>query len=337
MHAFAPNSAPSPASRTGAWNRLFVLVPFVLAAVAAGACGSSTETTPTPTADGGATDGGAEPNDCVPYTPASISGTKEGTFATRDDIVKVKLPETDVGGGLLKVTYEAKVQPLVGSIWLGEGAPTDAPRAETSAFGPGVTNADPAVVYFRLAGKKSYEVGVKPFFFADDPAKDGYKMTYTYEPQNDCYEGNDTSATAKRIPVNTTITASLHTGIGPTDTGLVKESGEDWYAFTLAAPKTVQLKAFLPGKDGPAGKNSTLMTVFQADGVTAAGCASGEGLLTTNPVADTENVETCSGSLAAGRYLVKLEHFVSQASSTAVNTAPHKSWNTPYTFSIVAN
>lgn len=323
-------------------NRFFGLLPVVLAAVAAGACCVSTDTTPTPvadggtpTADGGATDGGAEPNDCVPYTPASISGTKEGTFATGDDIVKVKLPETDVGGGLLKVTYEAKVQPLVGSIWLGEGAPTDAPRAETSAFGPGVTNADPAVVYFRLAGKKSYEVGVKPFFFADDPAKDGYKMTYTYEPQNDCYEGNDTSATAKRIPVNTTITASLHTGIGPTDTGLVKESGEDWYAFTLAAPKTVQLKAFLPGKDGDGGKNSTLMTVFQADGVTAAQC--NLEVMETNPVADTENVETCSGALAAGRYLVKLEHFVSQASSTAVNTAPHKSWNTPYTFSIVAN
>jgi hypothetical protein len=99
----------------------------------------------------------------------------------------------------------------------------------------------------------------------------------------------------------------------------------------------VQLKAFLPGKDGDGGKNSTLMTVFQADGVTAAGCGTGQGVLATNPVADTENVETCSGSLAAGRYLVKLEHFVAQASSTAVNTAPHKSWNTPYTFSIVAN
>lgn len=320
-------------------KRLFVLIPVLVAATSA-ACGSSSDTTPTPTTDAGATDSatdaGAEPNDCVPYTPAAISGTKEGTFATADDIVKVKLPETDVGGGLLKVTYEAKVQPLVGSIWLSEGAPTDAPRAETTAFGPGVTNADPAVVYFRLAGKKSYEVGVKPFFFAGDPAKDGYKMTYVYEPQNDCYEGNDAASAAKRIPVNTTITASLHTGIGATDTGLVKESGEDWYAFTLAAPKTVQLKAFLPGKDGADGKNSALLSIFQADGTTAAECANLQQMA-TNPVSDTENVETCSGALPAGRYLVKMEHFVSQASSTAVNTAPHKSWNTPYTFTIVAN
>jgi hypothetical protein len=271
---------------------------------------------------------------CVTYAPAVISGTKTGLFTSASDVVKVALPETDVGGGLLKVTYVADAGPIVGSLWLGEGEKKGLPRHETSAFGAAVGNAPTSVVYYRLAGKKRYEVGVKPFSFGDGQ-KNGYSLTYVYEAQTDCYESNDTIAVAKQIPVNKPITASLHTGIGTDDQDLVSETGVDWYTFELASPKTVHLEATLPGKDGPDGKNTAMFTVLTADGTTTAACSDGENLQ-TDPVAPKEAVETCKGSLAAGKYFVKLAHFTSQYGATALNVAPDKSWNTPYTFTIHA-
>jgi hypothetical protein len=317
---------------------------FALFAVLSVACSNKSTkdgTNPAGSTDGGSTptetpaaDGGSDLGECVSYKPAEISGTKSGTFASADDIVKIKLPETDVGGGLLKVTYLADARPITGSLWLAEGSKKDVPRHETGAFGPGISDGATGVVYYRLAGKKSYEIGAKSFSFSDGE-KNGYTVTYSYEPQIDCYEANDTLATAKRIPVNTKLTASLHTGFGPDDESIVTASGEDWYTFELATEKRVQLKATLPGKDGPDGKNPAFFTVLTADGATAASCET-SGSLETDPVAPAEAVETCEGVLAAGKYFVKLAHFVSQTGATAVNTAPYKSWNTPYTFVVNA-
>jgi hypothetical protein len=315
---------------------------FALFAVLSVACAnkSTKDAGATASTDGGTTptetpaDGGDDLGECVTYKPAEISGTKSGTFASADEVAKIKLPETDVGGGLLKVTYLADARPITGSLWLAEGSKKDVPRHETGAFGPGISDGTTAVVYYRLAGKKSYEIGAKSFSFSDGD-KNGYTITYSYEPQIDCYEANDTLAAAKRIPLNRSLTASLHTGIGPDDDGSVNETGQDWYTFELAAEKRVRLKATLPGKDGPDGKNPAFFTVLTADGATAASCET-SGSLETDPVAPAEAVETCQGLLAPGKYFVKLAHFVSQSGATAVNTAPHKSWNTPYTFVVDA-
>mgnify|MGYP000656189050 CR=1 FL=1 len=109
------------------------------------ACGSDS----TGTLDAGSTDGGAvdsaapvdgsvEGNDCITYTPAEIQGTAAGSFARADEVVRVNLPRTDRGGGLLKVTYEATGVPLNGRIFL--GAATEF-RAETGDFGDGLGGA----------------------------------------------------------------------------------------------------------------------------------------------------------------------------------------------------
>lgn len=272
--------------------------------------------------------------ECVPYTGAEISGTSSGSFASADEIVKIALPVTDVGGGLLRVTYQAHNQPMVGSIWLGEGARSDEARHVTAAFGPGVADST-AVVYYRLAGNKRYEIGVQSYSF-DDSGEDDYTITYAYEPQPDCYEANDTRSAARRIPLDTTITASLHAGIGTEDGDIVSATGEDWYTFELTAPKVVQLRGFLPGKEGADGVNSAMLTIFTADGTTAADCGGGEGSFETDPVSPTESVETCEGTLAAGTYYVRLGYFVSQYAVTGNNEAPHRSWNTPYTFIVSA-
>lgn len=283
----------------------------------------------TSVADSGV-DGGKDVGECVPYAPANLSGKSTGTF-TSDAVVKIPLPETDVGGGLLKVTY-TQAGAVVGSIFLPEGTNAAAPRVETTPFGPGV-GAEVGVVYYRLAGKKTYELGIQSFSF--DPAKASYTVEYSYEPLIDCYEANDSRAAAKRIPVNTTITAYHHTGIGTDDTSSVNATGDDWYSFELAAQKTVKLKGVLPGKDGPDGGNSAQFVVYTEDGTTTVDCV-GNGSLTTDPVSATEAVETCEAALPAGKYFVKLAHFVGQPSASALNESFNKSWNTPYTFSVEA-
>jgi len=293
--------------------------------------GGSTSTSSGSTATTGA-GGGTDLGDCVPYAPATIADKKSGAFASGDDYVKFELPKTDLGGGLLKVTY-VQAGPVTAAIFLAEGAEPNVPRDETTAFGPGVTDDAPAVVYYRLAGNKSYQLGIKSFVYNAD--KPSYSVEYSYEPLVDCYEANDTSAAARRVPVNTTITAYHHTGIGKDDTGLVNDTGDDWYYFELDASKTVKLQGVLPGKDGPDGGNSAQFTVYTADGTTTPAC-SGSETFETDPVAPKPSVETCSGELAAGKYLVRLKHFASQFSATSVNGTFNASWNTPYTFQIDA-
>jgi hypothetical protein len=287
------------------------------------------------TADGATADAdGSDLGECVRYTPAVIAGKKEGSFASRDDVVSVVLPETDVGGGLLKVTYTGKNLPLVGSIVLAEGPRAEEDRFTTRPIGPGATSTPSTVVYYRLHGKKRYQLRTKPFSF-DDAGPNGYSIDYTYQPLIDCYEDNDARTSAKRIPVNTTITAFEHAGIETNDSLLVRDSGQDWYWFELPREQRVKLKGFLPGKDGADGANAALFYVTASDGETEPGCATGSRF-STDPVADTENVETCEGILPAGKYFVRLAHFTSQPAGWDADEAIHASWNTPYTFVVEA-
>lgn len=305
----------------------------------AAACGS--EATVSPTADSGVTDGGppgdaaAEPNDCVPYTPATIAGTASGSFTRADEVVRVDLPRTDVGGGLLEVNYVANGVPLNGRLFLGAG--TDF-RAETGDFGDGLGGGATPTIYYRLAGERSYQLGVLPADFDEArPSRNVYKLTYTYQPLADCYEANDTAAAAKRIPTNTLITASGHAGITEPDFLNVKVSGTDWYAFTLAAPRKVTLRATLPGMGREGGGNSGSFAILEEDGETEVGCEGGNGTAATSHVAPTEQVQTCAVTLPAGRHLVRYSSsFVSDPAASAVNVTPPVSWTTPYTFTVVA-
>lgn len=304
------------------------------------ACGSDS----TGTLDAGSTDGGAvdsaapvdgsvEGNDCITYTPAEIQGTAAGSFARADEVVRVNLPRTDRGGGLLKVTYEATGVPLNGRIFL--GAATEF-RAETGDFGDGLGGGATPTIYYRLAGDREYQLGVLPADFDEErPSRNVYKFTYSYQPLADCYEANDTAAAAKRIPTDAPLTASGHAGITEPDFLNVKESGTDWYAFTLAAPRTVTLRATLPGMGNERGGNSGFFTLFEGDGTTEISCEGGNSVAETSHVASTEQVETCPVSLPAGRYLVRYaSSFASDPAASAVNVTPPVSWTSPYTFTL---
>ena len=284
--------------------------------------------------DAPAIDSGTAQGECVAYTPAVINGKKEGSFARADDVVSVTLPATDVGGGLLKVTYTAKNNPLVGGIWLSEGDRALEERFSTRPIGPGVTTSPSATVYYRLRGNTRYELRTRPFAF-DESGPNAYVVDYAYQPLVDCYEQNDSLATARRIPLNSKISAYAHAGIGPNDSLLVRDSGQDWYVFELATERRVKLTGFLPGKDGADGENSTHFIVTNSDGTTAPACSTGDSF-STDPVADTENVETCEGLLPPGKYYVQLAHFTSQPAGWDSDEPIHPSWNTPYTFTIEA-
>lgn len=282
-----------------------------------------------PSSDSGAEDSFGE---CVKYTPADLSGSKSGTF-TSAETVRIPLAKTDVGGGLLEVTYTQNGS-VEGSLFLAEGARAEEPRAGTGAMGPGVDSDQPVTVTYRLAGNKTYELGITPFSFNPETAE--YRLDYTYRPLNDCYESNDSVETAKRIPVNVGITAYQHAGIGVDDTSTVNASGEDWYYFELTEPKSVRLESTLPGKDGADGGNSGVWSVYQSDASTLAECATDSGSLSTDPVSSTETLETCEAALGAGKYYVHLSLFTGQPSVTGRDNAFNASWNTPYTLRIVA-
>src|SRR5690606_33558236 len=99
---------------------------------------------------------------------------------------------------------------------------------------------------FRAHGNTNYELVVRPAFSLYDDEDTSWSVSWSYQPLLDCYEGNDTIATAKRIPVGVPVEAYAHTGILADDQVLVRPSGVDFYTFELTEPTTVRLRATKP-------------------------------------------------------------------------------------------
>lgn len=297
-----------------------------LVAFAHGGCTIQPSTTPadasTPT-DATATDGGAaDRGECTDYTPAKVDAAKSGTFASAQDVVKLPLPTTDVGGGLLAITMKATSQPFEVGVWLLEGDKASEQRTEADVDADGT-----ASYTARLAGGKTYELRITPLDFRADKAN-GYGVEAKYEPLVDCYEGNDTRAAAKRIPTDRAITAHLHAGIGPNDSRLVGPTGDDWYWFELAEPKKVSLALTIPGE-------STAYFQLRDAKDEVVRCEDPNESVEMPGTETRETFTTCAASLEAGRYWVRAGLANSEEPSTGPNLAVPKSWREPYTLTVV--
>ncbi|MFZ5441185.1 MAG: hypothetical protein ACOZQL_14345 [Myxococcota bacterium] len=259
--------------------------------------------------------------ECVPYTPATINGTESGTFVTADAKRSLPIAVTDRGGGLVEVRVSAS-HATVAEVRL-QGRPD----AELHA-GVSVRVSDDVAerrFVFRAHGGRTYDVELKPLA---TPPQGGqtWAASWSYQPNVDCFEPNDTEATAKRILLDTPVQAFAHAGIIEGDGVLVGPSLTDFYRFELTAPTTVQLAATRPGDEG---------VVFEFwNGATHA------SYLVATDVMAASNVESTSEELAlpAGTHYVRVAAFVSQDSSreTTPGTPPFpQTWNQPYTFTVL--
>ncbi len=275
----------------------------------------------TPQSDAGV-DGG-DRSECNAYTPAAIAGSKSGTFASGSDVVSIPLPKTDVGGGLLKVTMTAQTQAMEVALWRGDGAKKDEARWEAS-----VLDEESGTFYLRLHGGTAYELRAHTTNFRDDRTN-GYAISWEYEALVDCYEGNDTRESAKRIAINTPIKAYLHAGIGPDDSRLVGPTADDWYTFELAEKKTATLRVNVPGE-------STAYFSVRNGEDTEVPCDDPNFGMSTNATDTAEDMASCVATLAPGKYWIKGGLANSEDPGTGTGDPLPRSWNGAYTLTVEA-
>lgn len=303
-------------------SSLMALAPFAYGGCTVTTTGGASDASTSPdvtAADSGAT---TDRGECTEYTPAKLNTSKSGQFASAEDVVKVALPPTDVGGGLLTITMKATSQPFEVGVWLLEGDKASEQRTEADVAADGT-----ASFTARLAGGKAYELRLTPLDFrADKP--NGYGVEAKYEALVDCYEGNDSRAAAKRIPTDRAITAYLHAGIGPNDSRLVGPSGDDWYTFDLTEAKKVSLSIAIPGE-------STAYVQLRDAKDEVVRCDDPNFGVEMPGTETKESFTTCTTSLGPGRYWIKAGLANSEEASAGPNVAVPTSWRTPYTVTVV--
>jgi hypothetical protein len=260
-----------------------------------------------------APDGGGV-GDCVTYTPAMVAGSRSGRFTRIDEAERVAVSVPDRGGGLVRVTLQASAATSV-TVFL-QGRPED-----ENHEGVLLTNEPEKSFLFRAHGNKTYELEVKAFI-TPPAGGSSWAVSWTYEPNVDCYEPNDTAATARRIPLDTPITAFAHAGIIEGDGVLVGPGLLDYYAFELTEPTTVRLAVTRPSDTAIAFElfdlTTETSTLVSSDLFAAAGVQSFSDEL----------------ELPAGVHGVRVSSFASQRSTLGLPATPPADWNRPYTFSV---
>lgn len=256
----------------------------------------------------------ANDDECVRYTPASVSGAESFSLAASgDQRVVTMAPITDPGGGLLRVTLRGTHAAEIIARRVG---------SQQEQFGVSVLVGDAVdsrAFLLRAQGGERYELVVT---LLGDPQGQAvsHTVTWAYEPNVDCYEHNDTPASARRIPLDRPITAFAHGGVVADDGLLVGPSFADFYRFVLTAPRKVTLAVRKPSDTA-----YTFELWSEADGVLAAvdHLASG-GVEATSPEVE----------LGVGVHLVRVGTFVSQPSTLQTTDPLPADWNQPYTLTV---
>lgn len=251
--------------------------------------------------------------DCQAYQPAVVAGTESGTWASATDEQLIAVEVGDRGGGLVEVRLEASV-PTEVNVRLA-GRPVDELHA-----GVAVRVSDDVAsrrFVFRAQGQKRYQLEVRPVGTPTGPAS--WTVSWSYQPNVDCYEPNDTLATAKRLPLDVPVQAFAHAGIIEGDGVLVGPGLLDYYRFELAEPTTVRLVATRP--------SDTAIAFELWNGATDASWLVGTDLFA--PAGEASS----SGDLElpAGTHYVRVSSFASQPSTQELTSPVPADWNQPYT------
>lgn len=257
-----------------------------------------------------------EDDECVEYTPDEIDGSHAGTWVDFPDQVVLPIDIGDPGGGLIRVAVTV-ADTATSVIVRRRGAPDEEVHYGVDA---GVGEAREEMFVFRAQGDTAYDLILTPFASPGDE-DNSYAATWTYEPNIDCYEHNQTVETARRIPLDRPIEAFAHAGIVVGDSTMVGPGMIDFYRIELAEPTRVRLAFIKPDDDSmlvelwdPAIEYAILGVDYLAPG-------------------DVE-VHSDEIDLAAGTHYIRIGPFVSEASTWDFSEPLPARWNTPYTLTV---
>ncbi|MBX3200799.1 MAG: hypothetical protein KF894_21860 [Labilithrix sp.] len=251
-----------------------------------------------------------ELDECVVYEPAVIEGVKEGSFADGDDVQFELITVNDPGGGLVTVTVDS---------YGAAGAEVQVRHADGATrvgFDNTSVTTNPKLV-FRAGGGESYRLEVMPPS-AFNAAGSAYKFSWSYEPIVDCYEKNDDKASAKRIPVDTEITAYDHAGVKASMGPIITSGTDDWYRFVLDEPKTVRLVTSHP---------RPIVEFLLIDGADKTRIRQAR---TSEEAIQASN----TAALEAGEYFVHFESTTSLTSAVPGDREVPAFWTQPYTLRV---
>lgn len=300
--ASQPSSVNDDGTFPADWNQPYELT--VLAPSITNIC-EPDDMTPAPQNNPSAT------NECIDYTPASVSGTYVGNWAGKE-IDKTTIDVSDPGGGLVQVTLNASI-------------PTEAqvrlPGAGDEAVHYGVDvlvsdDRDERFFTFRAQGQTTYDLELVRLKTPEEGDVLDYSLTWTYAPNYDCYEVNDTPSQAREIPLDTVIEAFAHPGITDEEGLLVGPGADDYYKFVLEEPTTVALSMIKPGESALVAEFYTAEDVSHLVGTDALAPAGQE---TTS-----EDFE-----LPPGTHWIKVS-VPTQESVTVDDDPIPADWNNPY-------
>lgn len=273
-------------------------------------------------------------HECVAYQPTvgageDLSATWTATGAAGDVVDAFTVPG-DAGGGYVRFVLDAPdgvrpsleidVLPLAsGAIYAASADPADS--IDTTRI----------EVVFEVAAGRSYQVRMRAANAESSVAfPQGFSADWTFESRYDCYEGNDTLATAKAIPMNATVEGHLIAGFR--DANNVTSGGDttrDFYRFELHETTTVRVAL----EQVPANARSTLVLYRE----------NGSQVLASdiNDTAAGDDVVLPDAQLAAGWYVVRVAtplgiDRVADLSRTTEPTTPPAHFLAPYQLTVTA-
>jgi hypothetical protein len=231
----------------------------------------------------------------TPTVPVDISGSWTASGSAGDVFRTITAP-SDAGGGYVTVRLQANnagIRPLLDVQVL----PLVSGSIFTEATDPAV-NPVPSLLemVFEVAPGRQYQLTLRA---ASAPSgtifPQGYTASWSFTSRVDCYEPNDTLATAKAIPLENPINASFIAGFRDSNSlPVTSEPTLDFYRFELHAPTAVRITL----SDVVATVRPRL-TLYNAAGSTVGSAA-------LAPAAG-QNAVLTSGTLAAGWYRVRVD------------------------------
>lgn len=259
-----------------------------------------------------------EVNDCEPYTATPAFGTinSEWTAPNEEDRYDgvITIP-SDPGGGYVRVLLTQDHPDL--RPWLTISNDLDAGGAIVSGSSANTNNELNREAYFSVHPGTTFSLEVFPFFNAP---VDDYPVSYTIEweffSRVDCFESNDTQATAKKILFDETIEAYAiagHIGYG---VGSFDEQTYDWYKVNLTEPGFIESEVL----DMPSDM-TIQMRLFKTDGSTVS--IIHEWLDPDSPNSNGRRSRIKSSqSLAPGTYYIELHPDFVKSRKSSFDTEP---------------
>jgi len=246
-------------------------------------------------------------HECVMYEPSEAGGDIGGTWSASGaagDVLRTITTPDDPGGGFVtvRVVSVAGIRPQLDVRVIPEVPATASIFNESTSP---TLNPDPTLLemVFEVAPERSYQLRIRAAS-ADSSVSfpSDFVATWSFTSRVDCYEPNDTLATAKAIPMENPITASHIAGFR--DSNSLQATSEptlDFYRFELHTSTAVRITL----SDVVATVRPRL-TLYNAAGTTVGSAASA-------PAAG-QNAVLASGTLPAGWYRVRVD--IGQSPST---------------------